>query len=359
MDKIKFYSGDPMIRFLMDRMHLTPAELSLISIPISLGYRLLLCWLQQPNDAIKLFQQDPLTWFWILIFTPAMTAYYLWGSNVMMDLVQNLQKSGIVDIYESDISNALELYQKRWRKFLALTIAIIMGVLYYTSREVLHSPGSEVFVPNWSSGGTITMLGGAIAVFVGTYMVNMLILALVTNVRALNQILKRKKFNINPFHPDKAGGLNFLGNYSLKVAYLAAIFAIIIVIFIYRYNEAEYYSQWVIFLGIPLYTVVSMGCFLLPLYSSHNGMKKAKGKLLNNISRQLQEAYLEAQNKLNENSETLSDDVDKIQQIRTLYDLTDRFPVWPFDVETKRKYLLAVLTPMVTVLCQIFVGYLT
>ena len=148
------------------------------------------------------------------------------------------------------------------------------------------------------------------------------------------------------------------GNYSLKIAYLAAIFGIVIAIFVYRYGEIESYSQWVIFLGIPLYIVVSLACFLIPLYSSHVGMNKIKLKLLKSISIKLHEEYLIANNGLNEDPETLTNEVDKIQQIRGLYDMTIRFPAWPFDVETKRKYLLSVMTPIVTILYPILVNYI-
>ena len=253
----------------------------------------------------------------------------------MERLIKDLQKSDIIDISDSDMNEALSTYQKSWRMFLSFGFAVIMSVAYFKSREYTES---------WTSINLIAKSTSTIAYAVGTYLMSMLILTLITNYITLRKILHNKKFQLNPLHPDRCGGLKSLSEYSLKTAYLAAVFWVMIILMLHQFRDTDVYN-WIM-LSVPLYTVIASTCFFAPLITTHTKMKEAKDKLLSSISKQFQEDYLYAQKELNGNAEKLKEAVAKVQQTQTLHDLTDQSSVWPFNVATIRNFLIFIITPL-------------
>jgi hypothetical protein len=330
--KIKFYSGDILACFLIDRLHLTPIRFALISGILALGYGYLCSW---ASNTLNLFMKEWIGWVWGFLVVPMLMGYYLWGSNSMEGLIKDLQKSDIIDISDSDMNLALSTYQKSWRMFFSFVLAVITSVAYFKSRAYTEA---------WTSINLIAKFTSTIAYFVGSYLMIMLILTLITNYRTLRQILHNKRFNLNPLHPDRCGGLKSLSEYSLKTASLAIVFCVMIVLMLYQFRDTEVY-KWIM-LGIPLYVVIASTCFFAPLITAHTKMKEAKDKLLSSISKQFQEDYLYAQKELNGNAEKLKEAVAKIQQTQTLHDLIDQFPVWPFNAATFRKFSIFLITPL-------------
>ncbi|MFN6472937.1 MAG: hypothetical protein RMY36_025140 [Nostoc sp. SerVER01] len=82
-------------------------------------------------------------------------------------------------------------------------------------------------------------------------------------------------------------------------------------------------------------------------------MRKAKEELLGDIAKQFQADYVQIQKSLSSDAEALKKETAKLQELRSLYTLTNEFPVWPFDVTTFRQYLLSVVTPLVPVLLKL------
>jgi hypothetical protein len=75
-------------------------------------------------------------------------------------------------------------------------------------------------------------------------------------------------------------------------------------------------------------------------------MKRAKEGLLHEIARQFQTDYSQIRTSLTGDAETLKTGSEKIKELRAFYTLTDEFPVWPFDVQTFRRFLLTVPAPL-------------
>lgn len=76
-------------------------------------------------------------------------------------------------------------------------------------------------------------------------------------------------------------------------------------------------------------------------------MKKAKYNLMSKIAKESYTTYANIQNNL-KTSKIVSQELRKIRELRFLYDLTDKFPVWPFDFQTVRNYFLSASTPIIT-----------
>lgn len=349
MQEQKFYRADPLARWLIDKCNFTPVNLAILSIIIASGFYLATAALTQTlvlHGKYLGLLQDWFAWVWICFLNPVIFGYYLWSVKAISKLIGYFEQSDIVDTNEAEINLVLDPYQKPWRKFLALGAGIAFGIWYLTVQRN---------VSNWTgSDGGLPALTGAINGVAIIYTGGMLALTLITNVWVLHKLLGSKKLNINPLHPDRCGGLSALSQYSLNTAYLAAIVGMMITLSNYQFiTQGIAQKYWYFNFTILLYIPVSLVCFFGPLLAARKGMKNAKEQLLGEIARQFQADYLRIHASLSGDVEVLKKESAKLQELRSLYTLTNDFPVWPFDVTTLRQYLLTVVTPLIPLLIKL------
>ncbi len=225
MKESDFYVGDPLARLLIDGLKLTPLKFALLVLLLSFFYSLILSFAASGPDY---FFTNITSLIWVFIIAPVMAWFYLWGSREMPFLLTDLQDSGAIFLSETDIDDIAKIYKNHWRMIFSSIIALLLGVVFfffiYTKES---SGGNPVFI--------IPIIGHSLAFLLGTYMAMMLVLALFTNIWALHQVFKEREINIA--HPLRYSGLNALSDYSLKTVYLAAMFAFMIALFIYRYGN--------------------------------------------------------------------------------------------------------------------------
>ena len=341
MTTISIIKHDPLARLLRDRFSLNPVSLALLSALITLltflSVALLTNTLVSTQDQVGLLNDESI-WVWELLIKPVILGYYLWESEAVENLFVGLNKSRAASISDHEISSSIKLHQRRWKTWISTVIAIIGIFTYIFSRKDLSS---------WGSSGIWPAMVSAAFGSISTYASSMLILGLILNVWIIQKTIKDKELNINPLHPDRCGGLRPLSQYSLKTAYLAAIFGIMIGFTEYRFITQSVDSKyWLLHLGIPIYLLISLLCFFGPLLAAHGQMKSAKEKMLDNIASQFQDDYARISKNLCLKAEELKKEVEKIRELQSFYSLTDEFPVWPFDVQTIRRYVVAVLAPL-------------
>jgi len=294
-------------------------------------------WSQQGKGLLD----DPIPWVATLFANPIVWGYYLWSYHALIKVINNLEVSDVIETHQSEIDEILlKMYCKKWRKFLALFNAVFFSILVFTIQIGLQG--------RWVGSGFLPNIVVAIDTFAGVYMGSMLVLNLVTNIRIFHKILESKSLRVNPLHPDRCGGLRSLSDYSLKTAYLVAVLGIWVGTIEYQFIGKQGY--WFVHLIIPLYIFISTMCFFGPLWTAHSGMKKSKEELLNQIARQFQTDYSNIHSTLSNDAEKIKQGIEKVQQLRNFYAMTDEFPVWPFDVKTFRRYLLTTPTPFLPLL---------
>ncbi|NJR65957.1 MAG: hypothetical protein HC772_12555 [Leptolyngbyaceae cyanobacterium CRU_2_3] len=197
-----------------------------------------------------------------------------------------------------------------------------------------------------------------VATFGVIYIGSVLVLNLIANIWILHCIfeeeLKQKELKVNPLHPDRCGGLRSLSDYALKTAYLAAVLGIMVGFIEFQFiTRGTGQIYWFVHLIIPLDILLSITCFFGPLLAAHRGMRRAKENLLDEIAKQFQTDYSKIHSSLTGDAETLKKGAEKIKELRAFYDLTNEFPVWPFDVQTFRRFLLTVPAPFLPLLLGI------
>ena len=344
LNKRNVYCSDTLAYLIAERLHLSPITTGLFSIPfvtvLYLFTALVSNTLWSTLEQVGLLQ-DWIPWIATILINPVVLGYYLWSFQAINNVIQNLIESDIVEIDELEIEKIVTaIYFEKWRNILALVSAIGFSIFVFVTQTRLDK--------SWTGSGLLPNLSVTLATFIVVYAGSKLVLNQISNIQILHRILRRKQLNLNPLHPDRCGGLRPLSNYSIKTAYLVAILGAWVGIVGYQIiTQGSRQDYWYVGLIVVLYVSISVACFFGPLLTAHRGMQKAKESLLHDISQQFLVDYLQIRNNLKEDAETLKKRTEKIIELRAFYTITDEFPVWPFDIQTFRRYLLTIPTPLI------------
>lgn len=353
MDKRAFYQVDPLARWIKDRWGWTPAKFAVVWTAVVL----ILAFSSSVVGGAILsvdgkigFLQDWVSWIWNLFFTPILMGFYVWSADVLAGLIQELRQSDVVDIPDSDVAWAIAVYQRPWRKWVSILFAMAAGGVYFWS---------VAYFPSYAAAGLMPRVTATFINVVNAYAFCGLLLACIINGWILWRILRQKEFRINPLHPDRCGGLKAMSVYSLQTVYIVAMFGMVIGLSAFRaiLFEPPPLAQIVI-PSIPLYLVVALMSFFVPLSAAHAGMKDAKRKLLDDIAQQFRQEFSHLHQELGAENRDLGPAVSRVQQLKTLYQMTSQFPVWPYDVATLRRFTATIISPLLPALIGLVVEFL-
>ena len=196
----------------------------------------------------------------------------------------------------------------------------------------------------WTSSGLIPQMSGTLLSLFAGFAASMAVSNLLFNIIILNRIFLRKKLSINLLHPDKRGGVAFLGKYSLRTAYLISVFGAWLFIAVYDFQISRFnHIYFLLFFLLPFYIVLSLLTFLSPLFSAHIGMKKLKSENLEMISIKYQELYEVTKSSINLELSELEEKINKLEEIKKLYEIAKKIPIWPFDMPIISRYFISTL----------------
>ena len=142
----------------------------------------------------------------------------------------------------------------------------------------------------------------------------------------LRKLHKTFYFQVNPFHPDRCGGLKFIGDFIITIDYIIFIFLIVIVAsFVFPHSEE---LNLFLYFNLPLYILLALFFFFYPLLPIHNSMKEQKYNMMSKLKEKLGSEY----------RETLDELMEKDMEVRLrappkkIFETVDVMSIWPFDV---------------------------
>ena len=329
--------GDFIGHVLLESFGLIPATLSLIGVAYASFMHLLvgniigvtLFPLRGPTppawyEAIQEFALVPLIWY-----------FYAWMPQGINTTLNSLWSNSV---FTSDTSyQDFVIEFKRIFRLLALSPWLALIILipvfitegsYWETWSIARNPNSWIYLA----------LYGIYMGFSWYFIIQMACREILLSVELL-RLFQKRKVRVNLWHPDKKGGLGVLSEYKLKIALILAIVAVILVIVSFpSHLKAPAPSR-----NIPtlftIYLILGPTVFFLPLLGAHYAMKDAKNKLLNDVSKGLNQ-YLKV--------DFLTTDKNweyKFEHVIRIRALIEEYPVWPFDLAVIGRFVFVTLFP--------------
>ena len=177
--------------------------------------------------------------------------------------------------------------------------------------------------------------------------------------RFLSSVAGTFSITLMPFHSDRCGGLKPVGFLGLRNQYVLAVIGLNLVFMVlvsHHFKDdslVPYIAASVAFyvLGGPL-------AFLGPLLPFRRAMVTEKTKLVEEVGRAVEAKYSFCLQQLRAN-QLSEDDMKNAEQLATVLERVKSVPVWPFDVDTVRRFASAYVIPLVSMVLSPFVKAIT
>lgn len=369
---------DPIGSFLIEKLKLNTIgffALGVLAVAVLEGSGLLVYAINSSLSA-RALSQHLFSWpifvlFWMVL--PSLLAFYPWVTYSAGHLIRDLQSDGVIPIEGPNMVAAnvrfLEnlLSDRRW-VYTALVIATAAQVYW-----VITGLGGDWAKVSGDIGTDIRfyMFMQLVLQTIGLYILLTSIARMLVIIGGLYQVFSggehgdthAERVRIRPWHPDRCGGLGTLSKYAVRFSYFSALLGLWLVLNTYvsleNFGLAESLKTdsglWVSVAG---YVVLAPAMFFLTLGSARRAMLHAKSVHLHRVSRQLDEAYQGTREGHIDSGTELADSVTAVKLLNELYELTARFPVWPFDFVTIRRFTTAWIAPFLPVGIAYFVQWL-
>jgi type IV secretory pathway VirB3-like protein len=347
-----FYFGDKLAEFIDTKLKWTPLKTA--------GVALIQVWLLdilvasfsdriRPKTGFRALTEDYFWWVAVITVVPLAWGYYIWLCTSPSKVIKKLENSGTVELLPTSLQEISKILQSRTLTRFAGILGISVGIFWFF--QGIISP------PLWFNSNPF-YLALHILVWAFTYFAALsAILRLIMNARVFNRVLKNVV--LHPLHPDKSGGLLPLGQYALTTTYPIALMGTIAMFAEYWvYTRNEFSTAYMVHGMVLLYFVLAPLVFVAPLWAAHDSMLRAKEDMMIQISRQFNKDFSLAYKELSSNAKALKDNIDKIEQLKKLYEVASTFPVWPFDMATIQRFLVTMTSPLSGLIIPLIVDYL-
>lgn len=368
MPNQKALNLDPLSNFLKRKLHLGYMSIGSISLTYTFflyGYLIVL------NDSLNFHNVFAL--FFRCVLFSLLPVIYLWSGQAIFGLLSDLAEVKALEISEKDWGIVKSHYKK----------SKLYRFIWVIFCAALHSSAFGIFIfspdfPRWENANIFIRVIAIGANTIFSYMLFSLLATLILNVKVLHSLFSKKSLKVKLLHPDKCGGLRPLSQYVLYSAYAVSVVGGMIGLSEYmltidvsqQVSSSSYSSlitavfpsqvnlNWLLHFFVIVYIFLSLIIFFGPLLVVHREMLEAKEGILKEISEQFQTDYDNLKTLLSEDSLALREQVEKFNQLDIIYSRTSAFPVWPFDIQTLRKYLLSVATPLIPSISAFFTSFL-
>jgi hypothetical protein len=192
-----------------------------------------------------------------------------------------------------------------------------------------------------------------------TFLLYLLLAGFVVRMTCIRRVIKlllkdESRVLISALHPDGAGGLSPLGDFSMRVmpACLFGGFCACLAVLtnMYQYHRPVFYPLNVLYLAG--YMAALTVAFFIPLMAAKDGMRKAKAASLALISNRCSEVIREAVEHLKQHHDAETLKVKSVENLTKLYEVANKMPIYPFDTQNVLRFASSVLWPLALMMLQ-------
>lgn len=341
---------DPYAHFLRNKLHLNPISYGLVIFFADLVVDGLIGWhfdIFLSTSSLPGILQDFMALVTDFIFNPVIAGLYLWTATGSTTLFLKLQNAGVFednDAFVKQIKRYQPVYAKR---------SVFYAILFISLVYMITQIGGYVGWMPWQSvsGYLVAAPQASYARapfwFISIYHMCFGIFNVVVTILALRKIftIEENKVQLTPLHPDGCGGLRSISQYVGKIAYGIAVIGIMLTASVLiEMQQGRLLEAYPVMVGIGLYFLMAPLVFFWPLGTAHSAMEEAKSAELILLAEKFEYTYTQIKKDSNGG---LENEMQRLRQLKELYEIADNFPVWPFDTRSLRQFFAVVSAPLV------------
>lgn len=171
-----------------------------------------------------------------------------------------------------------------------------------------------------------------------------------TTMLAIREI-SQEHLSIDPFHPDKLGGLSCIGYYAIGTTLLfstGSLFLPVIFEFVSQ-GQAGGIAASILLFAVSMFSGFTLLSFLYPTIKTNRAAQSARYKILEKL-RQEYALLLRSIKEKDERTAEQSGAYAKLNQVRSEYMDYRKMKLYPFEVEILIKLIISVILPFIVLL---------
>lgn len=340
----EIFHGDPLARFLAWR-GFSPLRSWLFCLGYGFFYGTLLpLVLGRFADAVV----DWPTQVIVLVVFPLLLGYYAWEPFTIQALFDGLRPRVQQGAYnEEKIADLMKPLSRRIWFWLALAVGLVQAFYIVFSRYT--------DIQGWQSANLLQLLALSLLRFLAFYAVTFILVRQIWCTIAINRFLTIFPIEIAPLHPDKASGLRPLGYYVLSRGFVIGVMGLLLGMALLRIRAGLEVFSVELAIELGLYVLVAPALFLSPLLQANRLMTAAREKVLEEISRRFEREYYASVEQVRQGGGT-QEYVEEIEALQKLYDISEKAPTWPLNLDVVSKFSAAVVLPVLMPLLMDFLN---
>lgn len=275
----------------------------------------------------------------LLVMVPLVIGYYVWQPAIIQSTYAGISaRLGANPAGAARVAALLAPMNWPFWTVLALAASLLTCATWLLN------------IPSWAGTtwqtANVPMIAAILPLrFVMFYTLTFIVMRQIVVLIGLNRFFAEFNVEIQPMHPDRAGGLRLLGNYVLTTGILIAVVGLYFGMQLLRAQTDSGVLSREYFVELAAYLLVAPTVFFLPLLSVHTRMGEAKEKLLYEIAQQFDVEYRVLLEGLRHDTLKV-DDVERLEAIQKIYRIAEGAPAWPFNFGIISRFSFAVLLPL-------------
>jgi len=281
------------------------------------------------------------------VFVPVVWGFYAWQPGAIVRVYTRLN-----ECLESGGARPAPIRPSPWHD--SPIWALLAGILAVWEFARFMRPEHEFTNAGpWIFQSTTALRAAFVALASITYyMTAMLVVRQLITTIDVNRVFSRDSVPVRFLHPDEAGGLRFLGEHAVGIAPLIVAAGLNLSLVYVRIIQGGPLGSDTAIYTLPLVTAVylvgSVVCFTAPLWCAHKEMLATRDRWLDDVSRGFEVQQLAVQEEMRRGDPNAVS-VAKLETARKAWDIGRTFPTWPLNVGNGRKFVAALLAPVVPI----------
>ena len=312
--------------------------------------------LSRPTGSLKLpFFLDINIAYMFCVSFPTLLALILTDQKLLDSSLRQIHRDGVLQVdpgAQPAVNSIRDTWEKRFAKvnILATVLAVVVGgvvtlfdyfayapanVGYWIAREGVLQPGGYVFLAS---------------VFAFYALIPIYVLRNVAISYFLRDLVRVSQLRMLPYHPDKCGGLRPVGHIGLRNQYALTVIGINVALLMIVSSHFGVVQPWLVALiiaAVAAYVILRPLVFIAPLLPFRAKMLETKTQLMSEVAARLRTELQRLRAAL-PSADIKKEDEELIDRLRNVGSVIDNLPVWPFDLATKRKFLIAYIIPAIS-----------